>query len=73
MSSITSVNPKKVFVFVFLCNPYFKTDGTMQPKPSLKIRVANGIFWISLGMLRDYGLKNIFFRNKTFLFFKIES
>ena len=27
----------------------------------------------SLGIFRDYGLKNIFFRNKTFLFFTIES
>ena len=41
------------------------------PKPSLKIRTANAIFWIYLGC--TYGLKNIFFRNKTFLFLKIES
>ena len=44
-----------------------------QSKPSLKIRTANAICWIYLGIFRDYGLKNIFFRNKTFLFFKIES
>ena len=44
-----------------------------KPKPSLKIRTASAIFWIYLGIFRDYGLKNIFFRNKTFLFFKIES
>ena len=43
------------------------------PKPSLKIRTASAIFWIYLGIFRDYRLKNIFFRNKTFLFFKIES
>ena len=42
-------------------------------KPSLKIRTASAIFWNYLGIFRDYGLKNIFFRNKTFLFFKIES
>ena len=27
----------------------------------------------SVGLFRDYGLNHIFFRNKTFLFFKIES
>ena len=31
-----------------------------SPKPSLKIRTANTIFWISLGIFRDYGLKKIF-------------
>ena len=35
---------------------------------SLKIRTANGIFWISLGIFRDFNLKNLFV-----LFFKIES
>ena len=45
----------------------------LQSKPSLKIRTANAIFWISLGMFRDYGPKNISFGNKTFLFLKIES
>ena len=44
-----------------------------SPKPSLKIRTASAFFWIYLGIFRDYGLKNIFFRNKTFLFLKIES
>ena len=44
-----------------------------RPKPSLKIRTANSIFWISLGIFRDYSLKNIFLGNKTFLCFKIES
>ena len=29
--------------------------------------------WNYLGLFRDYGLDHIFFRNKTFLFFKIES
>ena len=42
-------------------------------KPSLKIRTTNAIFWISLGIFRDYGLTSIFFRNITFLFFNIES
>ena len=38
-------------------------------KPSLKIWTANSICWNSLGLqVRSY-----FFRNKTFLFFKIES
>ena len=41
-------------------------------KPSLKIRTASAIFWIYLGIFKDNGLKNICFRNKTFLFFKIE-
>ena len=42
-------------------------------KPSLKIGTANAICWNSLGLFRDYGLNYIFFSNKTFLFFKIES
>ena len=37
-----------------------------------QIRTASAIFWIYLGQFRDNGLKNILFRNKTFLFFKIE-
>ena len=36
------------------------------PKTFGKIETAKAIFWIW------YGLKNYFFRNKTFLFFKIE-
>ena len=39
------------------------------PKPSLKIRSVNKAFFFDI----DNGLKNIFFRNKTFLFYKIES
>jgi predicted nucleic acid-binding Zn finger protein len=42
-----------------------------KAKPPLKIRTAKAIFWIYLG--GTYGLKNNFFRNKTFLFFKIGS
>ena len=42
------------------------------PKSSLKIKTASAIFWNNLGILRDYGLKNIFFRNKSFLFLKLE-
>ena len=45
----------------------------LSPKPSLKIRTANAIFCICLGIFRECGLKNIFFRNETFLFFKIAS
>ena len=41
------------------------------PKPSLKIRTANAIFWIYLGG-NWYGLKNIFLSNKIVLFFMIE-
>ena len=43
-----------------------------RTKPSLKIRTASAIFWIYHGIFRDYSLKDILFRNKTFLFFKIE-
>ena len=49
-------------------NIYFFTI----PKPSLKIRTANAIFWIYLGIFGDYGLKNIFLGIKLFLFLKIE-
>ena len=45
----------------------------LQPKPSLKIRTASATFGTDRSMLRENGLKNIFLRNKTFLFFKIES
>ena len=45
----------------------------LRPKPSLKIRTANAICWNFLGLFRDYGLNYIFFRNTTFLSFKIES
>ena len=48
-------------------------NDKFQLKPSLKIRTANAICWNSLGLFRDYGLNYIFFRNKTFLLFKIES
>ena len=52
----------------------FQTMNSMsEPKPSLKIRTANAIFWISLGIFRDYGQKIFLFRDKTFLYFKIES
>ena len=52
----------------------YKQQGRWSmPKPSLKIRSASAIFWSYLGKFRNYGLRNIFFRNKTFLFFKIES
>ena len=38
----------------------------LYPKPSLKIRTANAIFWIYFGIFRDQGFKNICFGNKTF-------
>ena len=46
----------------------YKNRWMVGPKPSLKIRTASTIFWIYLGIFRDYGLNNIFFRNKTFFF-----
>ena len=46
-------------------------SALFEPKPSLKIGTANAIYWNSLGLFRDYGLNYIFFRNKTFLFFKL--
>ena len=41
-----------------------------QNKTFGKIEMASAIFWDYLGMFREYGPKNIFFRNKTFLLFK---
>ena len=38
-----------------------------------KLGQQSAICWNSLGLFRDYGLSHVFFRNKTFLFFKIES
>ena len=51
----------------------FPKRGKSNPNHSLKIRTASAIFWIYLGIFRDYSLNNIFFRNKFFLFFKIEN
>ena len=42
-------------------------------KPSLKIRAESAIFWNYLTIFRDSDLNYIFFRNTTFVFFKIES
>ena len=39
---------------------YFMENIRFHTKPSLKIRTANAIFWISLGIFRDYGQKNFF-------------
>ena len=50
-------------------NFFFKPNS----KPSLKIRTTSAIFWNHLGIFRNYDLNYILFRNKTFLFFKIES
>ena len=38
-----------------------------------KLGHRSSICWSYLGLYRDYSLDHIFFRNKTFLFFKIES
>ena len=38
-----------------------------------KLGHRSAICWSYLGLYRDYSLDHIFFRNKTFLFFKIES
>ena len=44
--------------------------GNVRPKTFWKIETGNAIFWMYLGGTAS---KNFFFRNKTFLFFKIES
>ena len=46
---------------------------TMNQKLHLKLRQQSAICWNSLALFRENGLNYIFFRNKTFLFFKIES
>ena len=69
-SNIKTRRQKKVANFA----DAFTLMCSLGPKPSLKIRTASAIFWNYLGIFRNYGLKYIFFRNKTFfLFFKIES
>ena len=40
----------------------------VKPKYSLKIRTANAICWNSIGLFRDYGLKQYIFRNQTVCF-----
>ena len=37
---------------------YFMENFRFRTKPSLKIRTANAIFWISLGIFRDYVFTN---------------
>ena len=53
------------------CHP--RKSQVFLPKTFGKIETASTIFWDYLGMFREYSQKNIFFRNKTLLFFKIES
>ena len=61
-------------VSIFFCQNKLRAIQTLlTPKPSLKIGTAIAICWNSLSLFRDYGLNYTFFRNKTFLFFKIES
>ena len=43
------------------------------PEQNLPERQQSAICWNFPGLFRDYGLNHIFFRNKTFLFFKIEN
>ena len=52
---------------MFIISSFLLCSGS---KPSLKIRTASAIFWNYLDIFRDYGLKNIFFRNKTFFVFQ---
>ena len=47
--------------------------GSLHQNLPGKLGQPSAICWNSLGLFRDYGLNYIFFRNKTFLFFKIES
>ena len=44
-----------------------------KSKITQNLGTANAICWNSIGVFNDYGLNHIFFRDKTFLFFKIES
>ena len=64
-SNLTMPTPDKVMLSKMLDS---RRSGS---KRSIKIRTASAIFWMYLGVFRDYGLKT-FFRNKTFLFFEIE-
>ena len=50
--------------------PCCTSYAQFEPKPSLKITTVSDLIYICI--FRDWGL-NISFRNKTFLFFKIES
>ena len=57
-----------------LCKKLSQQHGSCK-KQNLpgKLGHQSAICWNSLGLYRDYSLNNIFSRNKTFLFFKIES
>ena len=58
---------------VFEKSAVLQLNELFWAKPSLKIRTASAIFWIYLSIFKNYGLNYFFFRNKTFLFFKIEN
>ena len=70
--------------FVFPCFPCFfshRTDSWFKPRPDTPDTWVQNLHWKlgqqsaiccnSLCLFRDNGLNCIFFRNKTFLFFKI--
>ena len=64
---------KKFKKFQMMRRPKNNGFTTLEPKPSRKIGTANAICGNSLGLFRDYSLDHTFFKNKTFLFFKIEA
>ena len=55
------------------CNLPHNRFEAEQTKTFPEIETANAIYQNFLGPFRNYGLDYIFFRNETFLFFKIES
>ena len=66
-------------LYIYNCNidkkmagPQTRVLGQHQ-KLHLKLRQQSAICWNSLALFRENGQNYIFFRNKTFQFFKIES
>ena len=47
----------------------FQSKWLKCPKHSLKMRTVSAIFWIYLGIFRDYSL-NFFFKNESFCVFQ---
>jgi hypothetical protein len=52
---------------------YSKCFACVYQNRHWKLGHRSAVCWNYLGLFRDYGLDHIFLRNKTFLFFKIES
>ena len=52
--------PTSLISFILNSRPWTKLDHGLDKNLHWKIRTSNAIFWISLGIFRDYSQKNFF-------------